>query len=262
MNREIDIDLLIPGQFQPRQDAASFNVEGLKRMANTIRKIGVLQAPLVRPKGREFEIVLGERRWRAAQLAGLRQIEVTIREMSDDEAISAAVIENAHRENLNVMERAMSALRLVEEFQHTHEEIAELLGEPRSTISLLIGLTTLESEIQQWVRTGELTYSHAKVLIGRAPLLQRSLGRQAIQKRLSVRKLERLVVLNEGGAGKGNKTAEQEDSDLKRLAGQIGESLHCDCAVRFAGGRTRVTLDFHGLDTVDVFLKKLGLTDN
>lgn len=193
--REITMKLsrIEPNREQPRKD---FNEEQLNELADSIRKYGVLQPLLVQKKGDYYEIVVGERRWRAAKIAGLKEVPVVIREYSEQQAVEIALIENVQREDLNPIEEAMAYQRLMQEFHLKQEEIAERVSKNRSTITNSIRLLNLAPEVQNMLIANDITSGHARALLAiEDPEVQKKLAERIVQERLSVREVERAVKL-------------------------------------------------------------------
>ncbi|OAJ35586.1 putative chromosome-partitioning protein ParB [Piscirickettsiaceae bacterium NZ-RLO1] len=194
-NREtlkyLPIDVLQRGQYQPRRD---MDPDALESLAASIRKQGVVQPIVVRPVGGEkFEIIAGERRWRASQLAGKETIPAVIRDIPDDIALALALIENIQREDLNPIEEAAALQRLIDEFDMTHQQVAEVVGRSRAAVSNLLRLMALESSVKTMLERGDLEMGHARALLSLAKNQQIQSARQVVARELSVRDTERLV---------------------------------------------------------------------
>jgi ParB family transcriptional regulator, chromosome partitioning protein len=188
---EVDLDLLAPNRFQPRMD---FDEPGLEELARSIRAHGVIQPIVVRKVGSSYEIIAGERRWRAAQRAGLLKAPVVVRDVPDDKLLEVALIENVQRENLNPIDEAKAYKRLRDEFRMTHDAIAEAVGKDRTSISNYLRLLKLSQDVQQWVAEGRLSMGHARALLGLEDReAQQSLAQRVVDRDLSVRETEALV---------------------------------------------------------------------
>src|SRR5262245_22579234 len=186
--RHLAIDLLQPGKYQPRK---KIQPESLQELADSIRAQGILQPLLVRPIARQrYEIIAGERRWRASQLAGLDQVPVFIRDISDEAAVAMGLIENIQREDLNAIEQAVALKRLSDEFDLTHEDIAKAVGKSRVSISNLLRLLHLEAQVRQMLENGELEMGHARALLSLEHVRQLSAAKEIVAKGLSVRDTE------------------------------------------------------------------------
>lgn len=217
--RTIDVDRIHPGPFQPR---SVFEPEALKELADSIREQGVIQPIMVRAVGDGFEIIAGERRWRAAQQAGLDKIPVVVREVEDEVAVALALIENIQREDLNPLEEAAALKRLVEDFQLTHEEAAKAVGRSRSMVTNLLRLLELPAEVRKLVDARKLGMGHARALLSLGNTQQLAAAREIVKKELSVRQAEALVrrLLNPPPP-----PVRRIDPDVKRLEDDLAETL-------------------------------------
>jgi ParB family chromosome partitioning protein len=222
---EIPLSLVSPNPFQPRR---AINATELEELANSVKVKGVLQPVLVRRLGDGgYELIAGERRWRAAKLAGLKKIPAIVRLATDAEAMEMALIENLQRKDLNPLEAARAYQRLIKEFGLTQEAVAKQLGKERSSIANTVRLLSLQSEVQVWVENDQLSLGHAKVLLAVSdPDQQVRLGRRAVTERLSVRDLEQLVRTNHRAgrsaqARKGRRPSEIEERMTRRLGTKV-----------------------------------------
>ena len=185
------VELIQPGKYQPRRDT---NPDALEDLASSIRVQGVIQPIIVRHLlGGRYELVAGERRWRAAQMAGLKQIPAIIRDIPDESAVAIALIENIQRENLNSVEEAMALQRLIDEFSMTHSQVADAVGKSRTSITNLLRLLTLTDEVRMMLEQGDLEMGHARALLTLTPDLQIDAAQTIANKSLSVREAEELV---------------------------------------------------------------------
>ena len=222
---EIPLSLVSPNPFQPRR---AFNPGELDELANSVKVRGVLQPILVRRLGDGgYELIAGERRWRAAKLAGLKKIPAIVRSATDAEAMEMALIENLQRKDLNPMEAARAYQRLIKEFGLTQEAVAKQLGKERSSIANTVRLLSLQLEVQAWIENDQLSLGHAKVLLAVSdPDQQVRLGRRAVTERLSVRDLEGLVRSNHRAgrsaqARRGRRPSEIEERMARRLGTKV-----------------------------------------
>ena len=222
---DVPLSLVSPNPFQPRR---VFDEAELEELANSVKAKGVLQPILVRKLGDGgFELIAGERRWRAARLAGLKKIPAIIRPATDAEAMEMALIENLQRKDLNPMEAARAYQRLMKEFGLTQEAVSRTLGKERSSIANTVRLLALQSDVQTWVESDQLSLGHAKVLLAVSdPEQQVRLGRRAVTERLSVRDLERLVrpaqrAGRSNNARKGHRPSEIEERMSRRLGTKV-----------------------------------------
>ncbi len=208
--REIPVGSILPNPHQPRKE---FTEEGMADLVRSVRSRGVIQPVLVRQRGREFELIAGERRWRAAQRAGIVNIQALVRKVSDQDSLELALIENLQREDLNPMEAAESYEQLMREFHLTQEEVSRKVGKQRSSVANALRLLSLPEELKGYLRRSKLTAGHAKALLSlSSPSQQIALGREIIRKGLSVRETEnRIRKAASGGVGK---TLRKKKSDI------------------------------------------------
>ncbi len=250
--RRLPVERIRRGRFQPRQE---FDPETLNELADSIRAQGVVQPVVVRPvEGGEFELIAGERRWRAAQLAGLHEIPAVVREVDDRAAMAMALIENIQRENLNPMDEAAALQRLVDEFGLTHQEAAEAVGRSRAAVSNLLRLLGLADEVKALVARRELEMGHARALLALAGEAQVQAARQVVARGLSVRETEALVRRLQAG-GRKPAAAPGRDPDVRRLEEQLSEKLGARVALQHGkGGRGRLVIHYTSLDELDGIL--------
>jgi ParB family chromosome partitioning protein len=255
---ELAIDALEPGRYQPR---LKWREENLAELAESIRAQGVLQPLIARavagPGRAAYEIVAGERRWRAAQLAGLAKVPVIVRKLTDREALAVALIENLQREDLNPIDQARSMARLVAEFAMTHEEIARALGRSRASVTNFLRLLDLTDEVKNAVAEGSLDMGHARALLPLDPERQVALARRTVRLGWSVRKVERAVrlLLERPAAAAAKRTPDLQTRWLERqLARELGEKV----AIRpAANGGYVLTLGFADLANLESSLQRL-----
>jgi ParB family chromosome partitioning protein len=251
------ISKLQPGRYQPRRQMKE---EKLAELADSIRAQGVIQPIVVRSiaDGR-FEIIAGERRWRAAQLAELREVPVVVREVDDRAVIAMALIENIQREDLNPLEEAGSLQRLIDEFDLTHQQAAEAVGRSRAAVSNLLRLLELPEPIRKLLEAGRLEMGHARALLTLQPDLAIALATLAADEQLSVREVERRVQLagKNKPAGKNGKPA-RSNADIEALEREIAD--HLGAKVQLSHGKNgsgKLIIHYHGLDSLDGILEKL-----
>ena len=253
-----------PCAFQPRKD---FDQASLQELADSIREQGIVQPLIVRPKGAEFEIIAGERRWRASQLAGLSEIPVIVRQADDRAVLELALIENLQRENLNAIEEAQGYSRLIEEFKLRQEDAAAKVGKSRVTVANALRLLKLAPEIQVYVRDNRLSVGHAKVLLALAlPDQQKLAAERIIKDGLSVRQTEELVTnLQKPGAaaathsGKSSGTLVVRDAHVAALEGRLRERFGAKVQLRYRQGRGAVEIRFFSDDELDRILDIVGV---
>ncbi len=251
--QNLPIDALRPGKYQPR---AGMNPEALNELADSIKAQGILQPILVRPIGADkYEIIAGERRWRAAQLAGLSSIPVAIREIPDDAALAAALIENIQRENLNPLEEATGIQRLIAEFDMTHELAAKAVGRSRAAVTNLLRLLNLAQPVRELMLSNQLDMGHARALLGLPAGSQAQIGHQVVKGRLSVRQTEALVTRLQNADAKRPVSV---DRDVLRLQEEMADKLGTRVQIRAAkSGQGSIKLSFQNLAELDRLLVKL-----
>ena len=232
----------------------------LEELAETIRVQGVIQPLLVREIGRErYEIIAGERRWRAAQLAGLADVPVVVREVSDQSAMAVALIENIQREDLNAIEEAAGLQRLLDDFGLTHQEVAEVVGRSRAAVTNLLRLLALHPAAKKLLEAGKIEMGHARALLGLPSEAQPGAGNKVASGGLTVRQTELLVKrLLAGGNGDGGKTpSADKDSDVLRLEDTLSERLGARVSIQHGGKKGRVVIHYHSLDELDGIIARI-----
>lgn len=256
MLRTLPVGQLQPGKYQPR---SYMNEEALQTLADSIAAQGIMQPILVREIAPEkFEIIAGERRWRASQKAGLTEVPVLVREIADEAALAMALIENIQRENLNPLEEAMGIKRLIDEFEMTHEKAAQAVGRSRVAVSNLLRLLTLTPMVQDMLLDNQIDMGHARALVGIEPAQQILLANKVVQDGLSVREVERMIQ-SEPASGKKAKPAVHPD--VASLQNQLSEQLGAEVSISSkANGAGILKLSFANLDQLDDWIAKL--TDN
>ncbi|MFG6138939.1 ParB/RepB/Spo0J family partition protein [Halomonas sp. B23F22_10] len=240
------------GKYQPRRD---IQPEALEELADSIRAQGVMQPIVVRPIGEQrYEIIAGERRWRAAQLAELDVIPAVIREVTDEVALALALIENIQRENLNPIEEALALKRLLDEFELTQQQAADAVGRSRAQVANLLRLLALDPEVQTLLERGDLDMGHARALLALSGPKQRQAAHEVVNKDLTVRATEALVKrLAEGQPAKAEAPA--ASPDVARLESRLGDLLGAPVKIQHGrGGKGRVTIRYSSLDELDGIL--------
>ncbi|MGD2112654.1 MAG: ParB/RepB/Spo0J family partition protein [Gammaproteobacteria bacterium] len=252
---KLPVDIIRRGRYQPRID---MHKESLQDLADSISAQGVLQPIVVRRIDNDaYEIIAGERRWRAAQLAGLHEIPAIVREVEDRAAIAIALIENIQRENLNPMEEAKSLNRLISEFELTHEQAAEAVGRSRAAVSNLLRLLDLADAVKEMVERRELEMGHARALLPLAGHLQIEAARQVVARGLSVRATEGLVRhLQQPRAGKA--PPPRKDPDIRQLETDLADKLGASVIIRPGrGGKGKLEISYNSLDELDGILEHI-----
>ncbi|MBZ0072946.1 MAG: ParB/RepB/Spo0J family partition protein [Gammaproteobacteria bacterium] len=259
--RTLPLDLIQRGKYQPRQD---MHQETLQDLADSIKAQGVVQPIVVRPIGRgpgnqrRYEIIAGERRWRAAQLAGLQDIPAVVRDVEDRAAIAMALIENIQREDLNPLEESRALQRLIQEFELTHQQAADAVGRSRAAVSNLLRLLELADEVKALLGAGRLEMGHARALLALAGNDQVDGARQVVARGLSVRETERLVKRLLAGAATPPAPPRRVDPDIRRLEAELGERLGAKVSLaQGRGGTGRLVISYNSLDELDGILEKI-----
>jgi ParB family chromosome partitioning protein len=251
----LPLDQLQPGRYQPR---ARIGQEGLAELAESIKAQGVMQPILARPMGAgRYEIVAGERRWRAARMAGLAAVPTLVREVTDRHALAIALIENLQREDLNPLDEATGIKRLIEEFGMTHAEAAEAMGRSRAAITNALRLLELAPPVQELLREGKLDMGHARALLALPALKQIDLAREAVARQLSVRQVEkRVAVLTARPVAR---LRARSDRDVARLEEELSGQLGTTVSIRSGAkpGSGRLVIHYSSLEQLDALLNRL-----
>lgn len=252
----LPVDLIERGRFQPRRD---FDPESLQELADSIAAQGVIQPVVVRPIGDgRYELIAGERRWRATQLAGLADIPAVIREVNDRAALAIGLIENIQRDDLNPLEEATALDRLQREFELTHQEVAQAVGKSRVTVTNLLRLLDLNEDLKTHIRERRLEMGHARALLGLKGSAQSDAARQVVNLGLSVRETEKLVRRLQGveeGTANPAKPPVREDPDVRRLLNNLTEKLGAKVDLQQAtGGKGRLIISYNSLDELEGIL--------
>ena len=261
--QKIPVELLQRGQYQPRMDMRQ---DTLEELANSIKSQGVVQPIVARPlrkngQTQKYEIIAGERRWRAAQMAGLAEIPAVIREVPDESAIAMALIENIQREDLNPLEEARALDRLIREFHITHQEAAEAVGRSRAAVSNLLRLLDLTDKVRAMLESREIDMGHARALLSIADKTQQyDVARQVVKAKLSVRETENLVrktLSNQAGKATA-KTKAEPSADIRRLEIEISEKLGAKVKLDHGSkGAGKLVINYNSLDELDGILAHL-----
>ncbi len=244
-----------PGRYQPR---TRMNPDALAELADSIRAQGVMQPILVRPvDGDQYEIIAGERRYRAAQLAGLTEVPVLVKAVPDEAALAMALIENIQREDLNPLEEAHGVQRLIDEFGFTHEQASQAIGRSRSATSNLLRLLNLAAPVQELLMGGALDMGHARALLPLDAAAQIQFANRIAARGLSVREVETLV--QRASAPAHRRQPRPKDRDLARLEEELSDLLATHVVIRAGrGGRGKIVIDFSSLDQCQGLLERLG----
>ena len=254
--REIPVEMIRRSPYQPR---VKIDAEALEELTRSIRAHGVVQPVIVRPVGADrYELVAGERRWRAAQAAGLGTVPAMVREVSDEVALSIAIIENIQREDLTPLEEARGVARLIEEFSMTHREVAEAVGRSRPAVSNLLRLLDLNEDVRARLEAGDLEMGHARALLALAGPRQSDAARLVAERGLSVRQTEALVRRVQSAPGEGAGEEAARDPDVGRLETRLGDAIGSEVSIRHGKrGSGRLVIRYHSLDELDGILERL-----
>ena len=252
--RTLAIGQLRPGRYQPR---TRMDEQSIAELADSIREQGILQPILVRPSDGGYEIIAGERRWRAAMVAGLGEVPVVLRDVDDNAALAIALIENIQRENLNPLEEAFGIQRLIDEFDMTHEAVGKAVGRSRSAVTNLLRLLGLAEPVQTLLMNGSIDMGHARALLSVPGPRQHELAQRIVTLGLSVREAEQLV--NKGlPVTRGPKPRPRKDRDIVALEEELAELLGAAVSIRHRkSGSGTLSIDYAGLDQLDAILVRL-----
>ncbi|MCC5856132.1 MAG: ParB/RepB/Spo0J family partition protein [Idiomarina sp.] len=252
--RKIPVEFLKPGKYQPRKDMSP---DALEDLASSVKAQGIIQPIVVRPvAAQQFEIIAGERRWRAAQLAQLDTVPCLVRDVSDEAAVAIALIENIQREDLNALEEAVALQRLIDEFDMTHQAVAEAVGKSRTTITNLLRITQLNEDVKLHLERGDIELGHAKVLLAVTGEQQSELARIIVAKGLTVRESEKLVnrALNPT-----QKEEVKPDPDVQKLEQSLSEKLGAKVSIAHnRKGRGKLVINYTSLDELDGILEHIS----
>jgi ParB family chromosome partitioning protein len=248
------------GIYQPRShmDEAALNT-----LAQSIKEQGLMQPILVRQIGEDrYEIIAGERRWKASQIAGLSEVPVLVKDVANENAAVMALIENIQREDLNPLEEAQGIDRLIREFGLTHDQAASAVGRSRSATSNLLRLLNLSAQVQTMLIAGDLDMGHARALLAVDAATQVQLAQFIVQKQLSVRETEKLVTKTLADKPSSKPTKPSADADSKRLAERMSDALGAHVVLQISkGGKGKLLVEFSGLDVLQGIVEKLGVQE-
>ncbi len=252
-----DVDAISPNPYQPRR---IFTEDELNSLASSIREKGIIQPLVVRPGVSGYELIVGERRWRSARMAGLKQIPVVVKDVSSAEMLELALVENIHREDLNPLEKAEAYHHLMKEFSLTQEDVAKRVGQDRSTVANFLRLRNLPQEIQADIINNRLTMGHARALIGAdTPAQQKAAWRRIVSEHLSVRAAEALMKRLKAGTTKESrpKTASSADVYLQSVADDLTRHLGTKVRIVRRGKRGRLEIEFYGGEDLERLIARL-----
>lgn len=259
--RHVPLEVVQPCSFQPRK---AFSEEALRELADSIREQGIVQPLIVRQRGERYELIAGERRWRAAQQAGLKEVPVLVREADDRSALELALIENLQRENLNPMEEAQGYAQLIEQFQLTQEQAASRVGKSRVVVANALRLLKLAPAVQVFVRDGRLSMGHAKAILGLSAHEEQSLAAdRVLRKTLNVRQTEELVAGWQQSSTETRKASSRglrpADPHVQQLQDKLREVMGTKVQLRYRGGKGALQIQFFNDDDLERILGILGV---
>lgn len=254
---KLPIEFLSPGKYQPRKDMSP---DALEELASSIRAQGIIQPIVVRQLDKQdsYEIIAGERRWRAAQIAQLDTVPCLVKKIPDEAAVAIALIENIQREDLNAMEEAIALERLLKEFELTHQQVADAVGKSRTNVTNLLRLNSLEEDVKTLLEHGDIEMGHARCLLALEGETQIDAGRLVAAKGLTVRDTEKLV--NKLLQPPAEKEPQKIDPNIENLQNQLSEIIGTSVKISHnRSGKGKMVIDFANLDTLDGIIEKLGV---
>lgn len=252
---KLPIDLLQPGKYQPRRD---MNPELLDELANSIRQQGIIQPLIVRKISEtNFEIIAGERRWRAAQKAGLLEVPVVIKQVSDEAAMAMGLIENIQREDLNPVEEAHALYRLINEFGMTHEQAADAVGKARVTVTNLLRVLNLNPDVKFLLENRQLELGHAKILLSTTGIMQSELAKNIANKQLSVREAELLIRNNQNSTRTKPSARRSVDPNIARLQTDLSDKLGAAVKINDQNGKGQLVIHYNTLEELEGILEHI-----
>jgi ParB family chromosome partitioning protein len=251
---ELDVDSIQPGKYQPR---TKMDMMKLRELADSIKAQGMVQPVIVRNIGKnKYEIIAGERRWRAAQIAELSKIPVVVREADDRQTIAMALIENIQREDLNPLEEAIALQRLIGEFELTHQQAAEAVGRSRVAVSNLLRLLDLHKDVKQLLDDGALEMGHARALLALEKNQQLKAAKEIISKAMSVRVTEKFI--KNYGKEKVETAKKETDKDIQKLENDLTEKLCSQVSIQHSkNGKGKLVIKYHSVDELDGILARI-----
>jgi ParB family chromosome partitioning protein len=258
---EIPVEWIKPGKYQPRKE---FDEESLQELSASIKAQGILQPIVIRPTGKDqYEIIAGERRWRAAQLAEMEKIPAVIREVDDEAAVAMSLIENIQREDLNPLEQSRALQRLIEEFDLTHQQVADAVGKSRTAVTNLLRLLSLSPAVIRLLVAGDIEMGHARALLTLDDMRQEKAAREIASKQLSVRQAEslvrRIIAEDEGQPSIKTKKGDADTRNLEdRLSQKLGQAVLIQANSK---GKGKLTIKYNSLDELDGILERFGDLD-
>ena len=253
---EIDISLIDPN---PRQPRTVFDEEALQELVASIKEIGILQPPVVRKNGARYELIMGERRFRASKLAGLKRIPVIIRQTPNNELLREALIENIHRSQLNALEEGAAYSQLLNDFNCTQDELAKKLGRSRTVITNMMRLLNLPTSVQQKVAAGTISAGHARALLGLTDAAAiEKLANRIVAEGLSVRTVEEIIAIAKPSSKKKSGSAKKSSPELKELGEKIGDVLDTRVRIESTGSKGEIIVEYSGAEDLQRLVKLIS----
>ena len=254
----VSVDLIDRSPYQPRQHIPA---EGIQELADSIRAQGLIQPVVVRKLADRYELIAGERRWRAAQLAGLQEIPVVVKEVNDQTAAAMALVENLQREDLNPVEEAYAMSNLIKQFDWTHQEVADAVGKARATVSNSLRLLELAGEVRELIKQKQISMGHARALLSLPKDQQGQAAQLVVEKQLSVRQTEQLIrKLTSASGKKSSATKPEKDPNIQNLESTLADLLGARVAIKHSDKSSKgvVEIRYNNLDELDGILRKIG----
>ncbi len=252
--KKLPIDTIEPGRYQPRKQMAR---EALEELASSIKAQGIIQPIVVRHIGKGYEIIAGERRWRAAQMAGLHEVPVIIRDIPDEAAVAMSLIENIQRQDLNVIEEAVALQRLIDEFSMTHQEVADAVGKSRASVTNMLRLLKLNLDVRSLVEQGHLDMGHARALLALEGIQQSEVANNVVARGLSVRETEKLIRQLHSTVDQ-TKNIKNVDPDVSRLQNDLSNKLGAVVVIRHnAKGKGKLLIQYNSVDELEGILQRI-----
>lgn len=255
--KKLPIEAIQPGRYQPRQHMMQ---EDLEDLANSIRSQGIIQPIVVRRVGNDYEIIAGERRWRAAQLTDLKEVPVIIRDIPDEAAIAMSLIENIQRQDLNVIEEAVALQRLIDEFSMTHQGVADAIGKSRASVTNILRLLKLNPDVRELVEQGQIDMGHARALLALEGLEQSEVAKNIVTRGLSVRETEKLIRQRQHPNQREKvETPPPIDPDIARLQNDLSERLGAVVNIQYnTKGKGKLVIEYNNIDELEGILDKIN----
>ena len=252
--KKLPIDVIQPGQYQPRRQMGN---DALEELASSIRAQGIIQPIVVRRHANNYEIIAGERRWRAAQLAGLEKVPVIVRDIPDEAAIAMSLIENIQRQDLNAIEEAIALQRLIDEFHMTHQEVADAVGKSRASVTNTLRLLKLNPDVRSLVEQGHLDMGHARALLALEGVQQSEMANTVVARALSVRDTETLIRKLQSNAKQSIMNV-PVDPDIARLQSDLSDKLSAVVIIRHSTkGKGKLVIHYNNADELEGILERI-----